>query len=270
VTADAVVSLVRVPIDERLLARARKLRVVGNYAVGIDNIDLAACGRRGIRVVNTPDVLTRATAELALTLLLAAARRVPEGEALCRGRKFPAWAPDLLLGQELRGRQAVIVGRGRIGKETARLFKGIGLKVRFITPSTKPAEIQRLLKSAQVLSMHTRLVPKTRHWLDSRKLALLPRDAIVINTSRGPVIDEKALARALKRKRIFAAGLDVFEREPRIEPALLKLPNVVLLPHVGSATREARHAMARAVLSGVVGVLNGKRPWNEVTFKSNG
>jgi glyoxylate reductase len=173
----------------------------------------------------------------------------------------------MLLGLELKGRQAVIVGQGRIGSETARLFRGIGLRVAFIGRKTSKAQADRLLRKAQVLSMNTPLNPETRHWLNRRRLALLPKDSIVINTSRGPVIDERALALALKARKIFAAGLDVYEREPKIEPMLLKLPNVVLLPHLGSATRETRKAMAETVLTGVLRVLNGQRPWNEVNLR---
>lgn len=264
--ASAIVTLVKDPVSARLLDGAPHLKAVGNFAVGLDNIDLGACAKRGIRVVNTPKVLSRATAECALALLLACARRIPEGEALCRAGRFKGWAPDLLLGLELRGRTAVIVGPGRIGTETARLFRGVGLKVRFIGPKTKPADQNRLLRQAQILSLNTPLTRETRHWLNARRLGLLPRDAIVINTSRGPVIDEQALIRVLKRRRIFAAGLDVFEREPEIPVALRRLPNAVLLPHVGSATREARTAMAQTVLEGVAGILNGKRPWNEVNL----
>jgi glyoxylate reductase len=267
--ADALVSIVRIPIDDELLAAGKQLKVAGTMSVGTDHIDLRSCARRRVRVVNTPKVLTRATAELGLTLLLAAARRLPEGEAASRTGTLPRWEPDGLLGLELNGRQAVIVGKGRIGKETARLFKALGLKTAFITRQTRNPD--RLLRKAQVLSMNTPLTQETRHWLNARRIALLPRDAIVINTSRGPVIDEKALARALKAKKIFAAGLDVYEKEPKVERMLLKLPNVVLLPHVGSATRETRTAMAETVLDGVLGVLRGKRPWNEVNLKhSNG
>lgn len=262
--ADGLITRFSEPVPEALLAQAPRLKVVGNYAVGYNNIDVEACTRRRIIVVNTPRVLTRATAELALALLLAAARRIPEGESLCRKGRFKGWASDLLLGLELRGRQAVLVGQGRIGRETARLFRGIGLKVDWITRQDSAASIQAKLSQAQVLSLHFSLNPSTSHWLDERKLGFLPRDAIVINTTRGPAIDEKALIRALQRRRIFAAGLDVYEREPDIPAALRKLPNVVLLPHLGSATRETREAMARLVISGVLGVLGGKHPWNAV------
>lgn len=262
--ADALITLLTDRVDEKLLSRARRLRVVGNVAVGVNNIDLGACARRRIRVVNTPDVLTRATAELALTLLLSAARRVPEGERLCRSGRFKGWAPDLLLGHELHGRMAVLVGQGRIGKKAAQFFRALGVQVSFITRKDSDAQIARKLKQAQILSLHLPLTSETRHWLSARRIACLPRDAIVINTSRGPLVDEKALIRALKSKRIYAAGLDVYEHEPRIPPALRKLQNVVLLPHVGSATEETREAMARLAAEGVVGVLRGKLPWNLV------
>ncbi len=268
--ADALITRFSDRVDEALLAKAPRLRAIGNFAVGFDNIDFKACARRGIRVTNTPDVLTRATAELTLALLLACARRLPEGEALCRRGRFGGWDPRMLLGLELKGRRAVIVGRGRIGGETARLFRGIGLKVEFITREDSAAAVRTKLRRAQVLSLHVPLSAATRHWLDARKLALLPRDAIVLNTTRGPVVDEQALIRALSAKpqsrRIFAAGLDVYEREPEIPAALRKLPNTVLLPHLGSATHEARTAMARLAVSGVLALLGGGRPSNEVRF----
>ncbi|MEK6578939.1 MAG: NAD(P)-dependent oxidoreductase, partial [Bdellovibrionota bacterium] len=234
--ADAFVSLLSTPVNAALLSDAPKLKVVSNFAVGIDNIDFKACKERGIRVCNTPRVLTRSTAELTLTLLLAVARRVPEGELLCRKGNFLGWAPDLLLGLELKGRRAVIVGKGRIGSEVARLFRGLGLKIDFITRSDSPSAVHSKLKSAQVLSLHIPYKKENYHWLNSKRISHLPRDAIVLNTARGPLIDEKALIRALKNRNIFGAGLDVFEREPRIPTALRKLKNVVLLPHLGSAT----------------------------------
>jgi glyoxylate reductase len=264
--ADGLITLLTQPVTQELLEHAPKLRVVGNMAIGVNNIDLKACARRGIQVVNTPDVLTRATAELAIALLFAAAKRIPEGEAMCRQGKFKGWKPDLLLGLELKDRKAVLVGQGRIGKETARMMRALGIQVSFITREDSSAQIQQKLRHAQILSLHTPLNDSTHHWLNEKRLALLPKDAIVINTTRGPVMDEKALIRALKRKEIFAAGLDVFEREPEIPKALRKLPNVVLLPHVGSATRETRAAMARLVIRGTLGILSGKRVPNTVTF----
>jgi len=262
--ADGLVSLLTVRVDEKLLQHAPRLKAIGNFAVGLDNIDLIACRKRGIRVTNTPDVLTRATAELTLTLLLAAARRVPEGEAMCRKGRFKGWTPDMLLGLELRGRQAVLVGRGRIGSETARLFEAIGLRIEWITRGDSEARIREKLSRAQVLSLHVPLTSETRHWLSRDRLALLPDDAIVLNTTRGPVVDEAALIAALKTRRIFAAGLDVYEKEPAIPPALRRLPNVVLLPHLGSATRETRRAMAELAVRGVIGILSGQDPPHEV------
>lgn len=270
--ADALISMVTDPISASLLERGRRLRVVGNMAVGIDNVDLAACARLGIRVVHTPRVVTRATAELALALLFAAARRIPEGEAVCRRAGPWVWTPDLLQGLELRGRHAVLVGEGRIGRETARLFRAVGLTTEFVHLSDRAkradraAEVRAKLRRAQVLSLHVPLTPETHHWLDRARLACLPRDAIVVNTARGPVIDERALAAALRARRIFAAGLDVHEREPRVSPALRRLRNVVLLPHIGTATRETRRAMAELVITGTLGVLAGQPPWNEVSL----
>lgn len=271
VDADGLITRFFDRVDERLIAKAPRLRAVGNFAVGTDNIDLRACAARGIRVTNTPDVLTRATAELALALLLAAARRIPEGEAMCRTGEFErvgGWQPDMLLGLELKGRTAVLAGKGRIGQETGRLFKALGLKVLWITRLDDEASVARKLRQAQVLSLHFSLNPSTRHWLNTRRLALLPPDAIVINTTRGPVIDEKALIAALRNGRIFAAGLDVYEREPLIPPGLRKLRNAVLLPHLGSATGAAREQMARLAVAGVLGILGGKAPRNEVKFVS--
>ncbi len=263
-TADALITVLSTRVDDALLAKAPKLKVVANYAVGYNNIDVEACARRGVRVVNTPKVLTRATAELALTLLLAAARRVPEGEAMCRAGEFHGWEPDMLLGLRLEGRNAVIFGAGRIGTETARLFEAIGMTVEFIKRDTPQREVTAKLKRAQVLSLHAPLTPQTQHWLDAKRIALLPRDSIIINTARGPVIDEAALIRALKARKIFAAGLDVFEREPEIPAELRKLPNAVLLPHLGSATVETRAEMASLAIQGVLQILRGGNPWNEI------
>jgi glyoxylate reductase len=264
VKADGLISQVTDPIDEALLSRAPQLKVVGNFGVGFNNIDVNACRAKKIRIVNTPDVLTRATAEIAVALLFAAARRIPEGEKLCRSGRFKGWTPTLLLGHELFGRTAVLVGPGRIGKETAKILRGIGMKVVFISRADSASLVRSKLKSADVLSLHLPLNPSTQHWLDSRKLALLPSNCIVINTTRGAVVDEQALIRALQTRRIFSAGLDVFEFEPKIPQALRNLPNVVLLPHLGSATETARDGMARLVTRGVLGILSGKPIANEV------
>lgn len=262
--ADGIVTLLSTRVDDALLDRAPRLKAVGNFAVGYDNVDLEACKARGVAVCNTPDVLTRATAELSLTLLLAAARRVPEGETMARAGAFAGWAPDMLLGRELFGRRAVIVGRGRIGEATGALFAAVGLEVAYITRSDDERAIDDKLARAQVLSLHVPLSEATRHWLDARRLALLPADAIVINTARGPVVDEAALIDVLRERRIFAAGLDVYEREPEIPKALRSLDNAVLLPHLGSATYRAREGMARLSSGGVAAVLRGEDPPNRL------
>jgi glyoxylate reductase len=266
--AQGLITRVSDRVDATLFERAPQLKVVGNFAVGYDNIDFNACKKFGVRVVNTPDVLSRSVAELTLLLLLAAARRMPEGEALCRKSSFEGWTPTLLLGQELKGRHAVLVGRGRIGKETADLFKLLGISVEWITKKDSPASILNKLKRAQILSLHLSLNSSTHHWLNRQRISQLPRECIVLNTTRGAVIDETALIEALKHRRIFAAGLDVFEKEPFIPPTLRKLPNVVLLPHLGSATLEARTGMARLVCRGVRAILSGKKPSNEVTMEA--
>lgn len=263
--ADGIVTLLSTRVDDALLSRAPKLKVVGNFAVGYDNVDLEACKARDVAVCNTPDVLTAATAELALTLLLSAARRVPEGEAMARAGEFEGWAPDMLLGVELRGRRAVLVGRGRIGQATAALFGAVGLDVDFITRADDDATIDAKLARAQVLSLHVPLSEATHHWLNAARLEKLPGDAIVVNTARGPIVDEDALTIALRERRIFAAGLDVYEREPEIPEALRSLKNVVILPHLGSATFTAREGMARLSSGGVAAVLRGERPSNLVS-----
>ena len=253
-------------VDAGLLKFAPKLQVIGNFAVGTNNIDFPTCKALGIRVVNTPEVLSRSTAELALTLLLACARRLPEGEKLCRSGKFKGLKANELLGIELQNKSAVLVGRGRIGRETEKLFRAVGLKTAWITREDSDSSILKKLQTAQVLSLHFPLTPQTRHWLNKKRIATLPRDCIVINTTRGPTVDERALIQALAKRKIFGAGLDVYEYEPEIPARLRALHNVVLLPHVGSATEGARAAMASLVISGVLGVLAGKRPRNEVTF----
>ena len=264
--ADGLITLLSNPVDRELLSAAPHLKVVGNYAVGVNNIDLKTCAEFGIQVVNTPGVLTRSTAELAVALLFACARRLPEGEALSRSGRFKGWLPDLLLGMDLCGREATIVGRGKIGTETEVIFKALGLNVHVITRHTSKIDILHRLKRTQILSLHLPLTEQTRHWLNQARLAALPPDAIVINTSRGPVIDEKALIDTLRHRRIFAAGLDVYENEPSIPSTLRKLKNVVLLPHLGSATVKTRQAMARLLVQGVLAVLDGKAPANTVTF----
>ena len=265
--ADGLVSLLTVQINEKLLSLAPNLKVVGNVAVGINNVDTQALIRHGVRLTNTPDVLTRATAELTLALLMAAARRIPEGESLCRTGKFKGWAHDMLLGLELQGRHAVILGKGRIGQDFAKLLQALDMTVEFITRADSPEQVNEKLSRAQIFSIHVPYSKDSHHWLSARRIAALPKDSIVLNTARGPIVEEKALIRALQKKKIFAAGLDVFEFEPAIPPALRKLKNVVILPHIGSATQKTRAAMARLACSGVATILKGGAPSNEVMLQ---
>jgi glyoxylate reductase len=228
--------------DELLDAAGTQLRVVANFAVGFDNIDVPACTRRGVVVANTPGVLTAATAELTMALLLALVRRVAEGDRLIRRREPWIWAPNMLLGRGLGGLVLGLVGYGRIGQAVGRLGEAFGMRVVYSTRS-RGLPLDELLATADVVSLHLPLSDETRHLIDERALARMKPGAVLVNTSRGPIVDEAALARALAERRLAGAALDVFEREPEVSGELLPLDNVVLVPHVGSATRETREAM---------------------------
>jgi glyoxylate reductase len=255
VDKDGLISVLTDTVDTALLAKANRLRVVSNIAVGYDNIDVAAAKARGIVVTNTPDVLTEATAELTWTLILSAARRVVEGDRLIRRRGWKGWALDFMLGTELRGKQLGIVGRGRIGRAVAAKAPAFGMTAVF---AKHDMSFDQLLVSSDVISVHTPLTPETRHMFDRRTLARMKRTAILVNTARGPVVDEEALAWALEERLLAAAALDVYEREPVVHEALLDLENVVLAPHLGSATRETRTAMIDLAVSNVLAVLEGR------------
>ncbi|HEX7039112.1 MAG TPA: D-glycerate dehydrogenase [Trueperaceae bacterium] len=273
--ASALITLVSERVDDELLdAAGPALRVVANYAVGYDNVDVAACARRGVAVANTPDVLTEATADLAFALLLAAARRLVEGDALVRGGRWTGWQPGQLLGVPVAGATLGLVGMGRIGSAVARRARGFGMRVLYHNRRRDAAAedelgvtyaaLDDLLRESDLVSLHVPLTAETRHLIGARELALMKETAVLVNTSRGPVVDEAALAEALRAGRPFAAGLDVFEREPAVEPALLELPNVVLAPHIGSATVAARTEMALLCARAVVDVLAGRTPPNLV------
>ena len=249
-------------VDEALLDAAPGLRVVANIAVGYDNIDVRAAAQRGVTVTNTPDVLTEATAELTWALILSAARRLGEGERLVRRGAWKGWAIDFMLGTELRGKQLGIIGRGRIGRAVAARAPAFGMTAVF---AKQHMSIDELLVSSDVVSINTSLRPDTRHLIDRRALMRMKRSAILVNTARGPVIDEEALAWALGERLIAAAALDVYEREPIVHEALLTMENVVLAPHLGSATRETRTAMIDLAVSNVVEVLAGRPPLTPVS-----
>lgn len=257
--AEGLVCLLSERVDGTLLDRCPALRVVANVAVGHDNIDLDAVRARGIVATNTPDVLTEATAELTWALILAVARRVIEGDAYVRGGRFTHWSPTLLLGTELSGRTLGIFGRGRIGDAVARRAAAFGMDV-VHTSRSSGVPFEYLLDRADVLSIHAPLNEETRHAFDDAAFARMRRGAILVNTARGPIVDEAALVRALEAGRLGGAGLDVYEDEPRVHPDLLARDDVVLLPHVGSATTRARRAMARLALENVAAVLAGRPP----------
>jgi glyoxylate reductase len=260
-----------VPVDAELLdAAGPTLRVVANFAVGYDNVDVAACRERGVLVTNTPDVLTNATAELAVALMLAAARRLGEAERLVRAGRWTGWEPNQLLGRELSGAVVGIVGLGRIGARVAELLRGFGADLLYAARSRHPeaerslgaehAALEDLLERSDFVTLHVPLSPKTRHLIDTRALQRMKRGAILVNTSRGGLVDAAALARALREERLGGAGLDVYEDEPRVPPELMELERVVLAPHIGSATAAARDGMAQLVAENVIAVLEGQTP----------
>jgi len=267
--ADAVVTLLHDRVDDAFLdAAGDGLRVVANVAVGYDNVDVAAAAARGVIVTNTPGVLTDATADLAIALLLAITRRIGEGERLIRSGTSWAWSIDFMLGRGLRGKTLGIVGYGEIGRATAARARAFGMEVVYTKRSRgdDPGQVElgELLERAHVVSLHCPLTEATRHLIDAAALARMRDDAYLVNTARGPIVDEAALAAALRDRVIAGAALDVFEREPEVHPDLLELDDVVLVPHLGSATVETRTAMAELAAANVVAVLAGEDPQTPV------
>lgn len=257
--------------DELLDAAGPDLRIVANYAVGFDNIDVEACTRRGVLATNTPDVLTETTADTAWALMMTAARRVAEGDRFLRSRTPWIWGPEMMLGRDIHGKVLGIVGFGRIGQAVARRGAGFGMTVRYHDPFRPSQEVERelsaeyreldeLLAESDFVSIHVALTPETRHLFDRERLRRMKATAVLVNTSRGPVIDEAALVEALRQGDLFAAGLDVFEREPEVHPGLLDLDNAVIIPHLGSATVETRDAMGHLAVDNVEAALEGRRP----------
>jgi glyoxylate reductase len=269
VGADALVSMLSDRIDAELLDVAPTLKVVANYAVGFDNVDVAEARRRGVEVTTTPDVLSEATADLAWALLLAAARRLGEGERFVRSGGWSGPGPLQLLGQAVGGRTLGIVGMGAIGQAVARRARGFSMPVLYFNRNRVPAAVEQdlgaryvaldeLLATSDIVSLHAPLNDDSRHLIDAAALARMKPSAVLVNTARGALVDEAALVEALREGRIAAAGLDVYEREPQLAEGLAELENVVLSPHVGSATTETRGTMVQLCLDNVVAVLSGR------------
>ena len=269
---DAIITMLTENVDaEFLRAAGPQLKIIANHAVGFDNVNLTDCTSAGVIVTNTPDVLTETTADTAFVLLMAAARRVGEGERLLRSEQPWIWGPLMMLGQDVHHKTIGIVGFGRIGQAVARRAKGFGMDVIYADAIQLPAEVEAatgarrvdmdtLLAESDFVSIHTNLTPETRHLFGAEAFKKMKPSAVLVNTSRGPVVDEDALAHALTAGELFAAGLDVFENEPAVNPRLLALQNVVVIPHLGSATVDTRNAMGALTVENVFAALDGTRP----------
>jgi glyoxylate reductase len=266
------ITLLTEKVDGELLdAAGDGLKIVANYAVGFDNIDVEECTRRGVLATNTPEVLTETTADTAWALLMAAARRVPEGDRFLRSGTPWIWGPEMMLGQDIHGKVLGIVGFGRIGQAVARRGGGFGMRVIYHDVARPPAEVETelgaeyrelddLLAEADFISIHVALTPETRHLFGPDQFRKMKTTAVLVNSSRGPVIDEAALVEALRDGELFAAGLDVFENEPDVHPGLVELPTAVIIPHLGSATVETRDAMGMLAVENLTAAVEGRRP----------
>ena len=267
---DVVITQLNDKVDKEFFDAAKNVKIVANYAVGFDNIDIEEATKRGVYITNTPDVLTNATAELAWALLFATARRVVESDKFMRAGNFKGWEPLLFLGKGITGKTLGIIGAGRIGQAFGKMAKGFEMKILYNARSPKKefeeetgaqyVDLDTLLKESDFISIHVPLTHETRHLIGERELKLMKNSAILINTGRGPVVDEKALVKALKERLIYAAGLDVYEREPEFEKELVELDNVVMLPHIGSATEEARRDMSILVAQNIIDVIEKRVP----------
>jgi len=273
--ADAILTCPGDNFDAELIAALpASVKVIATFSVGFDHIDIPAATARSIAVCNTPDVLSVTTAETALLLILSAARRAGEGERLIRAGRWEGWAPTQLLGVGVVGRRLGIFGMGRIGRVLARLARGIGMTIHYRDMARLPPSLEgdaifhdndvSFLGACDVLSLNAPALPETYHWLNADRIALLPRGAVVVNAARGSLVDDAALIAALTSGRVGFAGLDVFEGEPKMSPGYLPLENVVLLPHLGSATVETRDTMGFLALDGIAAVLSGRKPGNLV------
>jgi glyoxylate reductase len=267
---DALVCLLTDTVDRPVIDAAPMLKVIANVAVGYNNIDIPYARSRGIVVTNTPDVLTESVADFTWSLILGITRRLSEGERMVRRGEWKGWALDLLLGTELRGKQLGLIGVGRIGRAVAARAGAFGMRVAYTSrkemdfPGAEPMPLDRLLLTSDIVSLHVPLTPETTHLIDKRALTRMKRSAYLINTARGPVVDEEALAWALQHHLLAGAALDVYEHEPAVHRDLFGLENVLLVPHLGSATTETRTAMADLAAENVLAVLGGKPPLTPV------
>lgn len=273
---DALLCLLTDHIDGEVLdAAGSQLKILANYAVGFDNIDVEAAKQRNVMVTNTPGVLTEAVAEHAIALLVSVAKHIVEADRFTREGKYKQWDPKGFLGPELKGKTLGVLGLGRIGSRVAEIAnKGFGMKIFYFDVKQNSdfekqfdaqyAQTEEILKKSDFVSIHVPLIPATKHLVGKNQLAMMKKEAILINTSRGPVVDEKALIEALKSHKIAGAGLDVFENEPALTPGLVNLPNVVITPHTASATNEARAAMSKMAAENIIAALEGQTPPNLV------
>lgn len=272
-SADGLISMLSDPIDRSAIEAAPRLKIIANYAVGYNNVDLKAAAERNILVTNTPGVLTETTADLAWSLLMAVARRIPEADQLVRSGTWRGWAPTELLGSDIYGKTLGIVGMGRIGQAMARRAEGFSMKVvytqrhRLSLREEKKRHVSylslaRLLRTSDYVSLHLPLTEASFHLIDGKALGRMKTSAFLINTARGPIVDERALMLALREKRIAGAGLDVFEAEPRLTPRLTQIKNLVMAPHIGSASTETRIQMGLIVLENIKACFSGRVPPN--------
>jgi glyoxylate reductase len=270
----AIIPVLSDKIDKKLLSKLPNLKIIANYAVGYNNIDLIEAKKRNIVVTNTPNILTDATADLAMGLAIAASRSFGVGERMVREGKFNGWSPKMLLGPQLKGAVFGIIGAGRIGQATAKRAAAFGAKIIYYSRTRKPefednlvakkVSLNKLLATSDFISIHVPLTDKTFHMLNAENMNRLKKGVVIVNTARGEIMDENVLIKMLKNGTVFAAGLDVYEKEPKVKKTFLKLENVVLLPHLGTATFETRSAMAKLAAENVINVLKGKAPLTPV------
>ena len=272
---DAIVSTVNEPLDKDVIDAGKQLKIIACMAVGYNNVDVEYATQKGIMVTNTPGVLTDTTADLTWSLLMAISRRVVEGDSFIRAGKYKKWRPKMLLGSDICGKTIGIIGFGRIGQQVAKRASGFDMKILYydvvpISPEIEKeynatrVEVDTLLKESDYVTLHTLLTKETRHLINEKRLSLMKSSAYLINASRGPVVDEEALVKALQKKQIAGAALDVYENEPKLTPGLAELANVVLLPHLGSATLETRNKMAEMAADNAIAALSGETPPNLV------